>query len=193
MKKILVLGYFGYNTNQLDGQTVKTRDLYRLVKEQAGEDVDYYDTEDFQFNKLSVFKMFWKVIRCHTLFYLPAHNNMRVIFPHIYLLSILFGVKIHYFVVGGWLREFLAHLPVHRWMLKRIAGIHVETKRLLSELQECYNFENVDIFPNFRFFEFEPERFDTERLRLVFMARVNKMKGLDWVFALADFIKENGM
>ena len=193
MKKILVLGYFGYNTNQLDGQTVKTRDLYRLVKEQAGGDVDYYDTEDFQFNKLSVFKMFWKVIRCHTLFYLPAHNNLRVIFPFIYVLSVLFRVKIQYFVVGGWLREFLAHLPVHRWMLKRIAGIHVETKRLLSELQECYNFENVDIFPNFRFFEFEPERFDTERLRLVFMARVNKMKGLDWVFALADFIKENGM
>lgn len=193
MKKILVLGYFGHNTNQLDGQTVKTRDLYRLVKEQTGGDVDYYDTEDFQFNKLSIFKMFWKVIRCHTLFYLPAHNNLRVIFPLIYLLSILFRIKIHYFVVGGWLREFLAHLPVHRWMLKRIAGIHVETKRLLSELQECYNFENVDIFPNFRFFEFEPKRCDTERLRLVFMARINKMKGLDWIFALADYIEENGM
>ena len=50
MKRILVLGYFGYNTNQLDGQTVKTRDIYRLVEEQAGGKVDYYDTEDFQFN-----------------------------------------------------------------------------------------------------------------------------------------------
>ena len=33
MSKVLVLGYFGYQTNQLDGQTVKTRDVYRLAKE----------------------------------------------------------------------------------------------------------------------------------------------------------------
>lgn len=42
MMKILVLGYFGYQTNQLDGQTVKTRDLYRLAKEQLTDcDVEF--------------------------------------------------------------------------------------------------------------------------------------------------------
>ena len=47
MKRILVLGYFGYLTNQLDGQTVKTRDVYRLVKEQSKDySVDYFDTQD---------------------------------------------------------------------------------------------------------------------------------------------------
>lgn len=35
--KVLVLGYFGYMTNQLDGQTVKTRDVYRLAKEQLND------------------------------------------------------------------------------------------------------------------------------------------------------------
>ena len=133
-KKVLVLGYFGYNTNQLDGQTVKARDVFRLVNEQTGGNVDYYDTEDFQYRKLSIFQMFWKAIRCRTLFYLPAHNNLRVIFPFLFVLSVLFRFKIHYFVVGGWLREFLTHLPVHRFMLRRIAGIHVETNRLLTEL-----------------------------------------------------------
>lgn len=189
-KKVLVLGYFGYNTNQLDGQTVKARDVFRLVNEQTGGNVDYYDTEDFQYRKLSIFQMFWKAIRCRTLFYLPAHNNLRVIFPFLFVLSVLFRFKIHYFVVGGWLREFLTHLPVHRFMLRRIAGIHVETNRLLTELIEYYHFENVDIFPNFRFFEFDPKRVDSEKLRLVFMARVNKMKGLDWIFELADAIEE---
>ena len=101
MKSILVLGYFGYNTNQLDGQTVKTCDIYKLVESQKKGEVDYYDTEDFKYHKLSIFKMFWKVIRCRTLFYLPAHNNLKVIFPLIYILSVLFRFKIHYFVVGG--------------------------------------------------------------------------------------------
>lgn len=192
MSKYLVLGYFGFNTNQLDGQTVKTRDLYRLVCEQY-EDVSYYDTEDFKYNKLSIFKMFWNVISCRTLIYLPAHNNLKVIFPIVFLLSKLFRVRIHYFVVGGWLREFIKNLPIHRFMLKHISGIHTETNRMKNELQDCYQFKNVDVFPNFRFFDFEPDRILGDKLRLVFMARVNKLKGLDWIFNLAQYIEENNL
>lgn len=192
MSNILVIGYFGLNTNQLDGQTVKTRDLYRLVCEQY-EEVNCYDTEDFKCNKFSIFKMFWNVIICKTLIYLPAHNNLKVIFPIIFVLSKLFGVRIHYFVVGGWLREFLEDLPLHRLMLKRINGIHTETNRMKNELQEYYQFKNVDVFPNFRFFDFEPNRVSNDKLRVVFMARVNKLKGLDWIFKLAQYIKENDL
>ena len=128
--KILVLGYFGYLTNQLDGQTVKTRDVYRLAKEQLNDcTVDYFDTQELKRNKFFIFKMFWKVMCCKTLFYLPAQNNLSVFFPVIFILSLLFRFKIHYFVVGGWLREFLSHRIIHRLMLSRIKGIHVETKR----------------------------------------------------------------
>lgn len=189
--KVLVLGYFGYNSGQLDGQTVKTRDVYRLAKEQIRGNVDYYDTEDFQYSKQSIFTMFRKVIKCRTLFYLPAQNNLKYIFPVIYILSKIFRLKIHYFVIGGWLREFLMSLPAHRYMLRKIAGIHVETKRLKTDLEDCYGFKNVDLFPNFRFFDFEPRHYDSDKLRLVFMARINKMKGLDWIFELGDYITDN--
>ena len=191
-KRILVLGYFGYETNQLDGQTVKTRDVRRLVETQMGSDnVDYYDTQQFQFSHASILTMFRKVCQCNTLIYLPAHNNLKLIFPIIWLLSNLFRVKIHYFVVGGWLCEFLKPLPVHRYMLKSIKGIHVETRRLKKDLELSYGFKNVDIFPNFRFFDYTPVRTESSKLRLVFMARINKMKGLDWIFNLADFISKN--
>ena len=194
MKNTLILGYFGYKTNKLDGQTVKTRDIYRLTKEQLKKsEVDYFDTQCLQGNKLQVLKMFWKVIRCKTLFYLPAQNNLTVFFPIIYGLSIIFRVKIHYFVVGGWLREFLTRLPLHRFMLKHIKGIHVETKRMKKELEESYNFRNVDIFPNFRFFDFFPKRTKSDKMRIVFMARVMKKKGLDWIFVLADYITKKGL
>lgn len=192
MSKVLVLGYFGYTTNQLDGQTVKTRDVYRLTVEQLlNQKVDFYDTQEFQTKKLSILKMFWKVARCETLFYLPAHNNLKWIFPFIYCLSVVCRVKIHYFVVGGWLREFITNLPIHRYMLKRIAGIHTETQQLKRELEEYYQFRNVDIFPNFRFFDFQPIPQEHQKLRLVFMARVTQQKGLDWIFALATYIQEN--
>ena len=194
MKKILVLGYFGYLTNQLDGQTVKTRDVYRLAKEQLTNcDVEYFDTQSLHKSKLLLFKMFFKVMCCKTLFYLPAHNNLKVFFPVIFILSQIFRFKMHYFVVGGWLREYLTHLPIHRFMLGRIKGIHAETKRLKKELEEYYEFKNVDIFPNFRFFDFNPKPTESKKLRIVFMARVIKQKGLDWIFDLADYISEHNL
>lgn len=193
-KKILVLGYFGYVTDQLDGQTVKTRDVYRLIREQYGEDsVDYFDTQEFQRSKLSVLTMFGKVCRCNRLVYLPAHNNLKFIFPIIYILSLFFRFSIDYFVVGGWLCEFLKSLPLHRAMLRRIRGIHVETRRLQRDLEKHYGYKNVDIFPNFRFFDFQPVPSESETLRLVFMARVNRQKGLDWIFRLAEEIQARGL
>lgn len=192
MSRVLVLGYLGLVSNWVDGQTVKTRDLYRLAQEQIGkENVDYYDTEELRSNKLSIFTMLKKVARCDTLFYLPAQNNLAVFFPVIFLLSIISRVRIHYFVVGGWLREFLTHLPLHRVMLRKIAGIHAETLRLKKELEDFYRFKNVDTFPNFRFFEFNPIRSKSDKLRIVFMARINKLKGLDWIFELAEYIAKN--
>lgn len=90
--------------------------------------------------------MFWNVICCKKLIYLPAHNNLKIFFPIIFILSRLFRVEIYYLVVGGWLREFLKNLPIHRYMLKRIRGIYAETKRLKKELEEYYDFKNVSIF-----------------------------------------------
>lgn len=200
MSKLFVVGYFGYKTNQLDGQTVKTRDIRRLLEEQYAGEVGYYDTQEFQYNRLSIFRMFCGVCKCRTLIYLPAHGNLKYIFPVVFLLSRLFNVKIHYFVVGGWLCEYLVNLPVHRFMLKRIAGIHVETERLKGDLEESYQFKNVDIFPNFRFFDYEPKRFDSDlkridsdKMRLVFVSRVEQSKGLDTLLTVAQQLQALGL
>lgn len=193
MSKFLVLGYFGYKTNQLDGQTVKTRDLYRLAREQYGDSVEYFDTEDFKFSKVSVVKMFWRVVTCRHLIYLPAHNNLKFIFPIVFCLSWIFRFDIHYFVVGGWLKEFLEDLPMHRRMVSKISNVYVETRQMKSSLEDYYHFENVELFLNFRYFDFDPNRVGTDKLRLVFMARINKMKGLDWIFELLRYIENNGL
>ena len=198
---ILVLGYFGYRTNKLDGQTVKTRNVYNLLTNCVTEDVDYYDTEDLKFNRLSALKMFYKVMRCDTLCYLPAYGNLRVLFPIIYCLSVLFHVKIHYFVVGGWLKDFLISLPLHRKMLSRIPGIHVETNKLKQGLGEEFHFKNVDIFPNFRNYNYNIQEFDdvassctslTEKLWVVFVSRVEQSKGLDTLVKIADALVLKG-
>ena len=181
------------NTHQIDGQTVKTCSIYKLLKD-IYKDIDYYDTQDFKYNRWSIFKMFVKICRSKILVYLPAQNNLSYIFPVVYILSLIFRFKIHYFVVGGWLNEFLQNKPIHRYCLKRISGIHSETLQLKKDLEESYNFSNVDIFTNFRSWDFKPtvNKF-TGKLNLVFMARINKMKGLDMIFSLGDYIEAKGL
>ena len=188
MKKILVLGYFGYKTNQLDGQTVKTRNLYILLK-QDNQSVSYFDTQVLRYSKLSIFKMLLQVCRCDVVCYVPAHNNLKYFFPIIFILSKLFSTKIHYYVVGGWLNEFIRKLPIHRWMLKNIDYILPETQLMCEKLKEDYNILNTQVFPNFRITDFSAsdERHPDNPLRMVFMARVNKMKGYETIFTFADY------
>lgn len=191
--KILVFGYFGYRTNQLDGQTVKTRDTYQLLNEKVDANcvVDFFDTQDFQYDKLSLFRMINKIIRCNILIYLPAHNNLKYLFPFIFMFSKMFRFQILYLVIGGWLSEFITNLPIHKYMLKRIKGIFTETQLLKNDLERGYNMNNVYQLPNFRFEDSAPIIHHTSgRLNLVFLARINKMKGIDTLFSLANYISQ---
>ncbi|MBO5632959.1 MAG: glycosyltransferase family 4 protein [Aeriscardovia sp.] len=188
MKRILVLGAFGYRETLYDGQTIKTRNLFDLIKAEY-KSVQYYDTQELQYSKLGYLKMLWEIVMTKYLVYLPAHNNLTYFFPLIFVLSKLFNIKIHYFVVGGWLKELIEDKPIHQWMLRQIEGIHCETRLMKHNLEKCYKFENVDTFPNFRKTKFVPQSHHTPGfLRVVFMARINKMKGLDLVFKLGDSI-----
>jgi len=191
-KKILVLGYFGYLTNQLDGQTIKTRNVYRLLKSKEKEIgyVDYFDTQTFQKSKFSLLSMFWKVIQTKKLIYLPAHKNLKFIFPILFLISKIFGFEIHYIVVGGWLVEYLQIKPIHRFFLKNISNIFPENIELCERLHNEYGFINVRQFPNFRIQNFQAEfNISSDKFRIVFMARVTKLKGIDVLFELSDLIK----
>lgn len=189
MANIMVLGYFGNKSNHLDGQTAKTRNLYKLVCE-FDKSVSYYDTAEFRYDKMSIFKMVMKIVSCKILIYLPAHRNLTIIFPFVFCLSVLFRIRVHYFVVGGWLSELLQKLPIHRFLLKQIDGIHVETKKLKLLLENKWGFSNVDLFPNFRYFSNIQKKVNKaidpdESLKLCFVSRIERSKGLDTMLAIS--------
>ena len=191
MSKILVLGAFCYRDNKLDGQTIKTRNVYELVKAHE-KSVAIYDTSEFRYSKWSLLKMFYLVCTAKTLLYLPAHNNIKYIFPFIFVLAKLFRTKIYYIQIGGWLNVFLQNKPIHTWMFSKVDAILAETKYMKSRLEEDYGFRNVILFNNFRITDFKPtSHHEDGTLRCVFMARVQKKKGLDMLFALANYIEVN--
>ena len=192
MKKILVLGYFGYINNQLDGQTIKTRDVYNILKKNSDEKIYFFDTQSFKHSKLNFFKMMILLSRVDVVFYLPAHNNLKYLFPLIFFFTKMINIKLNYLVVGGWLFDFLKNKPIHRYILTRIQAIYLETDDLLLNLRK-YNFKNIYKLYNFRVIDYpilnleEPIEID---IKLVFMARVQPEKGLGVIFDLDMKLKE---
>ncbi len=190
--ELLIIGNFGYVTGHLDGQTMESRSLRTLLEMKGIDDYTFFDTEQIHHNKRSVLKMFAGVFKTKQLFYLGAQGSLKYLFPILWLLTKIKGIPFHYFVVGGWIAEFIKDKPLHRWLLKRINGMYCETWSIANKLKDWYRFQHVDCFPNFRIYSFEPTItfYDGKPLRLVFMARIVASKGYGRVFDLAAMIKE---
>lgn len=189
--KYLVIGNFASITNKLCGQSVKTRNIFNLAKEIVPT-IDCFDTQKIKYNKFSIFLMLWKFCRSNYVIYLPAAGNMTWLFPIFYILSIVSRTYILQFEIGNWMVDLLANKPIHRWMLKGIKQFYAETEKSKKELKHLYGLENISVFSNFRYFDFERENCicDNSILKLVFCARINRKKGLDMIFSLGDYLIE---
>lgn len=192
-KNILILGYFGYQTNQLDGQTVKTRDIKKLMEKYSGKNkLKYFDTQLLQKNKFYYFQLLWLLFWCKHLIYLPGKNNLSKLSRFLELLIKIKKIDIYHIVVGGWLSEFLLE---NKWLvslLQKFKFIGVESVNLTEELSNNFSLKNVKFFPNFRIHDYiPPSPIADKPLKLVFMARVMREKGVDTLFKLAKIIDDN--
>lgn len=179
-KRILVFGYFGYDNNKLDGQTVKTRDVYTLIKERSGADVRYACTHAFREHPTSILRFVRDLVRCDTLVIIPCVRNMLKLFPPLYYLSLLLRYKIVHVAIGAWhMRDFPSHRHTAR-LVGKIAFNLYENQSLCDELRRTFGHTNLGVMPNFRTSVAPvPHKTYSPPLKLVFMARMQMMKGLD--------------
>ena len=187
--KILILGNFGHYNNQIDGQTIKTRNIYLLFKNKLSDDVSFIDISEVKANKFLIFKVFFSLIKCNSLIYLPGRNNLKFIFPLLHFMSYILQYKINYFVIGGWLPEFLKRHSIHTLLLKNINAIYVETDNMDLKLQNLFGLKKNHVIPNFRIHNF-PRIINNcgSSLKIVFMSRIIIEKGIDLIF---DFVKNS--
>lgn len=189
-KRVLIIGYFGNRSGILEGQSVKTRNVSRLLKE-LGCDVIEFDTESVRFNKREVFVLLKNLASVEKVCILPSYNSLKWIVPAVYVLSKVFRYKVYLSTIGGRLHIYLKNMPIHRRIIGRIECVFSETHLLKKYLEEYYGFENAIYCPNFKFFDVrgKPAKHQEKGcLKLVFFARITLGKGLDVIFNYCHFL-----
>ena len=149
MKKVAIIGHFGFGLECLDGQTVKTKILADELEKQFGEgEITRYDTHG---GAVATLRILWNVISAlknhENVVILPAHNGIKIIAPWLAFWNRFYRRKLHYAVVGGWLPDFLGDKPSLLKCLRGFDGVYVETSTMKRAL-EAIGFENAYLMPN---------------------------------------------
>lgn len=185
--RVLIIGAFGYGTNNVGGQTIKTRSVYEVLRTKYI--VSYVDTDDIKKNIFLILKLILECVKHKYIYYAGGQSNLKYIFPLIVLLAKLRGASIVYVTVGGWLYDFLqANNGLYTLLVQQCKSILVQTSYLKARLKSV-GLEQAEVIPNFRVVN-QPIRQLTKEgdaLNLVFMARVVKEKG---VFIILDVIEK---
>lgn len=189
---VLVIGYFGYVSNQLDGQTIKTRNIYELLERNCSSDmkVSCFDTQNFKKSKLYFFNLFFKLLKSDIIFDIGAQGNLKYLFPILFIFSFFKRSKLNVIPVGGWLHSFLKNKPFHKFLLSKVKFLYVETDNLYRNLSH-EGFKNLYILNNFRNLNFElVYKNNKNLLNFVFLARVHPLKGIDTLFKLDKKLRD---
>ena len=150
-KKLTLIGHFSTEKMIYNGQTIKSTILYSELKSMNLYDICIIDTHGW---KRKPFKL---ISECKTacktgdyIIMMPDYNGFRIfsrLLP--FFRRKKSNCKLIYFIVGGWLSEFLRKNKSYIKRLNRFDASVAETNFLKDELEElCVN--NVHVIPNFK-------------------------------------------
>lgn len=105
-KNILVIGAFGGAKSKMEGQSVKTHNVYNMLIKRFDGNVSIFDTLNVRKNPISLFKLFVQIIKCDISIIIPASGSFEKFFPFLYLMSKILKFEIILICVGGWQVEF---------------------------------------------------------------------------------------
>ena len=184
LKKVSVIGHFGFGGNHLGGQTIKTKTVTQELAIKLGEEqVMRVDTHG---GKKALLRLFLQSIsalrRTRNVIILPAHNGLRLFAPVLTLFNKIFKRKLFYIVIGGWLPVFLQKRKRLAKKLKKFDGIFVETNSMKNALEDM-GFSNVEVMPNCKDLQVLQEEelvhLQGEPYKLCTFSRVMREKGIE--------------
>lgn len=149
-QKIGVIGRYGANINDCDGQTVKTRNLVHLLETQENISVFKADTYYFKKNNLKLLlDSVWCVLTCRHIFLLVSVNGMNLYLRALYYINKLFHRHIYHYIIGS---ELLDMVAKNKRLVKYLNALEANWFEYESGTQFLreQGVSNVETVPNFK-------------------------------------------
>lgn len=152
--KIGLIGRVDLAGELFDGQTVKTRMMYRLLCEQYGaENVVVADTCGYRRRPLAVTRAVVRCLaQCDDVVVLLSANGRRVLFPLLSAAARHGGKRVYHNLIGGWLARHLEQHPAWVRHLNAFEVNWVESHALVDALT-AQGVVNAEYLPNFKYFD----------------------------------------
>lgn len=189
MNEILVIGNLDSNPVVIGGQHTRTRNVTELLRRQFGEAT--LDLLDLSMPKARLFLLFFrKVFRCRQIVLLGGPQSLPIFLFLLLLCGKLPATTM--VAIGGWLGDLAnRNRLVRSVMLPRIAHVFVQTALIRDAVLRNVPGCRVSIMPNFslhpKVLADDPDRFNRDLLRVLFLSRVCRSKG---VYDAIDAVQE---
>ncbi len=195
MKKICVIGHFGFGKELLNGQTIKTKIITNELQNQLGkQEVSMIDIAG---GKKKLLKLFFKtgaaMKKNKNIVIMPVENGLMFFTPVLTFWNLIFHRSLQYIVIGGWLPKFISDKKWLQCMLKAFDHIEVETNTMKKALEKM-GFQNVSVMPNCKelkiLTEDELVYQYNKPLPICTFSRVMKEKGIEDIIRVVKEINE---
>ncbi len=196
MKNICICGHFADGLNSYDGQTIKTRNVYKqLLKKYGINNVSKIDTHNW---KKHPFKMLISCInyskKSSDIIILPAHKGLRVFIPLFNFFRKKYGFNLHYVVIGGWLFSLIKNNKFMKEQLKKVSYIYLENNKTINQLSEL-GLTNLYQMNNFKDLKISSYRYkyDNKIFNCCIFSRIEEKKGISSAINVINKLNKNGI
>lgn len=195
-KRIGIIGRIDPSESMFDGQTVKTRTIWRLMVEYYGAgSVVAVDTLDYKEKPLKVaWNLLHCLVSCRDVVVLLSRGGRNAIFPVLSFAANRFGRNIFHSLIGGWLGRDIDE-DERGALVKYLNSFQVnwvETHEL-AEALDARGVRNVEYLPNFKLISpisKLPEEPLHSPVRLCTFSRVQERKGISNAIESVDAVNE---
>ena len=184
-RRIGFIGRIDPDETMVDGQTVKTRTLYRyLVRRFGASNIRVVDTRDYRRETGRVVRELLRCLHeCDDVVVLLSSGGRRALFPILRLASAALGVRVYHDLIGGALADDVEADASGRLVrhLNSFEVNWVETRALADRLR-ALGVRNVSRLPNFKDVDdvdVDPTAPRERPRRLCTLSRVTPEKGID--------------
>ena len=184
MMKALLIGRVAQNEDLFDGQTVKTRNMYDLLKQiDEIDEVLLVDTFNYMRRLATLFiDLIKSMKKCDVIILCVSINGRKLFFPLLYYLNHIFKKEVYHSLIGGRLKNNIDTHPSWKKYVKSFKANLVECREIVHDLEKIGIYNGVYL-PNFKKLPVvkaeEITPYIQERIKFCTFSRVQKNKGIE--------------